>query len=116
MGYNTTMDEALKIRLLQEIAVRFPYTFDEIKYVYDSVKSIDATIRICEAAAEGGYDSPVRIADGIVRVKSGSSSIPHNVDLLNMWPMKKGAFIKAAVKDARERIEENNKRMGYTEV
>ena len=86
MGYNITMDEALKGRLLQEITIRFPYTYDEVKYVYDSVKSIDTTIRVCEASAKGGYSSPTGFANIIrsIQPQTDLPRIPHNVDLLNV--------------------------------
>lgn len=83
------MDEALKTRLLQEIAISFPYSYDEVKYVFDSVGSIDATIRACEVAVKGGFASPITIVN-LLEKDDRLGSISHGVDLLNVWPMKPG--------------------------
>lgn len=83
------MDEALKVKLLQEIAISFPYSYDEVKYVYDSVESIDATIKTCETAAKGGFASPITIIN-LLEKDERVGSAPHGIDLLNAWPIKPG--------------------------
>lgn len=45
----------MKDKILHLIAMSFPYSLEEIKAAHDSLKSIDATILLCETAAYQGH-------------------------------------------------------------
>lgn len=47
----------MKDRILELIALNYPFSFEEIKEVYDRLKSFDAVIILCEAASHQGYTS-----------------------------------------------------------
>lgn len=82
-----SLDNKLKERLLTEIAVSFPFAYKEVEFVYNAIKSIDATIQICEVAVNKGFASPVTIVN-LLSNEDRFGSLPHNVDLLNIWPVK----------------------------
>lgn len=44
-------------KVLELIAMSFPYSLEEVKEVYKRLKSIDATILLCEAATHQGFTS-----------------------------------------------------------
>lgn len=50
-------DTVLRDKVLELIAFNFPYSFEEIKEVYDRLKSLDAVILLCEAASHQGFTS-----------------------------------------------------------
>lgn len=56
----------MKEHLLNEMSIMTVFTYQEIKYVYDVVKSFDETIRIIEDASMSGV-SPSMLVDGIKR-------------------------------------------------
>lgn len=59
------IDKRMEDSLLTAIAIGFPFTYPEIKHVYDITKSIDLTLRICQLAAQSGLSSPVMLSDHI---------------------------------------------------
>ena len=54
------MDKGLETALLEEIAIRFPFSLEDVKITYTATGySIDATVIICQSAAEKGLRSPL---------------------------------------------------------
>ena len=62
------VDWQLRDGKLMEIAKNYPFSFEDIRIVFDTLKSFDATIKACEAACEMGMSSPVYITD-VARLK-----------------------------------------------
>ena len=51
------MDNQLEDQILKEIAMRFPYSLEDVRSVYYATGSIDATIKACETAVRIGVGS-----------------------------------------------------------
>lgn len=45
----------MKDKILELIVLHYPFPFEEIKEVYDRLKSFDAVIILCEAATHNGF-------------------------------------------------------------
>jgi hypothetical protein len=57
------MNKQLRDNILEQIAISFPFSVNDVFTVYSVTSPIDATIKICEAAVKLGLSSPIYITD-----------------------------------------------------
>lgn len=53
------LDEDMINKILQQIAIHYPFPSDHIRSVFEYTKSFDVTIQTCELAISMGVTSPI---------------------------------------------------------
>lgn len=62
------LDRDMINKILQEIAIHYPFSFNDIRSIFEYTKSFDATIQGCESAVRLGIVNPVNAIEVIQSV------------------------------------------------